>query len=130
VGTSKLAVEGTISTRKIKVTQGTWADHVFNKDYELPSLAFLEKYVEDNHHLPDVPTESGVKANGLDLGEMNKVLLQKIEELTLYLIQENKDKQRLERHLIELEKNNTQLNQQQSILINRIEKLEACNHEQ
>jgi len=116
VGTSKLAVEGTISTRKIKVTQGTWADNVFNKSYELPSLAVLEKYIEDNHHLPDVPTEAEVKANGQDLGEMNKILLQKVEELTLYLI--------------ELEKKNAEMNQQQSILIKRIENLEACNHGQ
>jgi hypothetical protein len=82
----KLAVEGSIGARKIKVTQEAWADFVFEEDYQLPSLQELERYVKKNKHLPDVPSEKEVQQEGIDLGEMNKILLQKMEELTLYMI--------------------------------------------
>jgi len=89
-GAYKLAVKGTIGAQKVKVTQSGWADFVFEPDYSLPSLAELETFIHTNKHLPDMPTEEEVASEGLDLGEMNKKLLQKIEELTLYLIEENK----------------------------------------
>ncbi|GAA0522962.1 hypothetical protein [Chitinophaga japonensis] len=89
-GSYKLAVKGTIGAQKVKVTQTGWADFVFEPAYNLPSLAELETFIHVNKHLPDVPTEQEVVSEGLDLGEMDKKLLQKIEELTLYLIDQNK----------------------------------------
>jgi hypothetical protein len=83
----KLAVNGdAIFTRvKVKPFSG-WPDYVFNKEYKLPSLQEVEEYVKANKHLPHIPSAADVEKEGLDLGEMNKKLLQKVEELTLYLI--------------------------------------------
>jgi hypothetical protein len=63
-----------------------WPDFVFNKDYKLMSLAELEQFIQLNKHLPDVPTQSQVEEEGIDLFELNSLLLKKIEELTLYVI--------------------------------------------
>lgn len=90
-GTNKLAVEGTIGARRVKVTQTAWADFVFHPDYNLPALSEVEKFVKTNRHLPDIPSAAEVEKEGLDLGEMNKKLLQKVEELTLYLIDIKKE---------------------------------------
>ncbi|SHN46181.1 hypothetical protein [Chitinophaga sp. CF418] len=89
-GTYMLAVEGTIGARKVKVTQSAWADFVFEPAYKLPSLAELEAYIKANKHLPDVPSAEEVSKEGIDVGEMNKILLQQIEELTLHLIEQDK----------------------------------------
>ena len=59
---------------------------MFDESYRLPSLSELERYVKENRHLSDIPTESEVKQGGVDLGEMNALLLQKVEELPLYII--------------------------------------------
>ncbi len=89
-GTFKLAVAGTIGARRLQITQSGWADYVFDNEYQLPSLAEVEDYVKVNKHLPEIPSEKEVVANGLDVGEMNKILVKKVEELTLYLIEEHK----------------------------------------
>ena len=89
-GTHKLAVEGTIGAREIKVEANGWSDFVFNKDYKLKDLEEVENFIEENNHLPDVPSEKDVLENGIQLGEMDATLLQKIEELTLYMIEQNK----------------------------------------
>ncbi|SMC75341.1 hypothetical protein [Pedobacter africanus] len=88
---SKLAVNGNIRAHEIKVETANWPDYVFAKDYELPTLQETEKHIKDKGHLPGIPSAAEVKANGIDLGEMNAKLLQKIEELTLHLINENKE---------------------------------------
>lgn len=80
-----LAVNGTIGSTKVKVTQ-TWADFVFAPGYKLPSLAEVEAHIKENHKLPDIPSEKQIAAEGLDVGEMQKLQMQKIEELTLYII--------------------------------------------
>ncbi|SFW51159.1 hypothetical protein [Chitinophaga sancti] len=90
---SKLAVNGLITAQKIKVTATGWADFVFEPQYRLPSLASVEQYIQENKHLPSVPSAKEVAADGQDLGEMNKILLQKVEELTLYLIEQQKKTQ-------------------------------------
>ncbi len=90
-GTHKLAVEGTIGAREIKVEADTWSDFVFNDNYKLKALEEVESFIEENNHLPDVPSEKEVLENGIALGEMNAKLLQKIEELTLYMIEMNKE---------------------------------------
>ncbi len=89
-GTHKLAVEGSIGARKVKVTASGWADFVFAPEYKLPSLPELEHYIKANRHLPEIPSAKEVAQDGLDLGEMNKKLLQKVEELTLYIIDQHK----------------------------------------
>jgi hypothetical protein len=95
-GANKLAVEGMIGARRVKVDQETWADFVFEPEYKLPSLTELERYIKINKHLPDVPSAAEVAKEKLDLGEMNKILLQKIEELTLHLIELEKKMNTLE----------------------------------
>ncbi|RAJ83318.1 hypothetical protein CLV59_103282 [Chitinophaga dinghuensis] len=82
----KLSVAGTVLAKKVKVTATGWPDYVFDAGYSLPSLQQVEQYIKANNHLPEVPSAAEVATNGQDLGEMNKVLLKKIEELTLYLI--------------------------------------------
>ncbi len=96
----KLAVEGTIGARRIKVTQqANWADFVFHPQYKLPPLQEVENFITKNGHLPEIPTATEVKENGIDVGEMNKLLLQKVEELTLYLIQQQKEIEALKRRI-------------------------------
>lgn len=91
-GSYKLAVEGTIGARRVRITQEpTWADFVFHPDYKLPSLTEVENYIKTNQHLPEIPSAAEVAKDGFDLGEMNKKLLQKVEELTLYLIDMKKE---------------------------------------
>lgn len=101
-GTYKLAVEGTIGARKVKVTQTAWADFVFKPDYELRSLKQVENYIKENGHLPEIPSAKDVETEGLDVGEMNKKLLQKVEELTLYIIQLKKDSEAQQQMIQEL----------------------------
>lgn len=90
-GTNKLAVEGTIAARKVKVTQvSPWPDYVFHDNYYLPSLKELALYISEHKHLPGMPDAAQIDKNGQDLGEMNRKLLEKVEELTLYIIQQQK----------------------------------------
>jgi hypothetical protein len=70
----------------VRVTQATWPDYVFEEKYPLLPLPELSQFVKSNKHLPEIPTEKEVSENGLDLGDMNALLLKKIEELTLYVI--------------------------------------------
>ncbi|PXY02519.1 hypothetical protein DF185_00040 [Marinifilum breve] len=86
----KLAVKGSIAASEIKVTDVSfWADFVFEDDYQLRSLEDLSSYIQANKHLPDIPSENEVKTNGISVGDMNAKLLQKVEELSLYLIDMN-----------------------------------------
>lgn len=94
---AKLSVKGMVVAQKVKVTQTGWADFVFQKNYQLPTLHELEQYIRDHQHLPDIPSAAEVEKEGVDLGEMNKKLLQKIEELTLHLIEQNKRLEALEK---------------------------------
>ncbi|MGN7723999.1 hypothetical protein [Chitinophaga sp. 22620] len=100
----KLSVEGTIGARKVKVTQAAWSDFVFHDDYKLPSLMEVENFVKKNKHLPGIPTEAEVVKDGVDVGEMDKLLLQKIEELTLYIIDLKKESTRQQEKIENLEK--------------------------
>jgi hypothetical protein len=87
----QLAVNGSIIASSVTVKVKTaWPDYVFKQNYKLPTLTEVKDYIDQNHHLPDMPSEKEVMANGLNLGEMNKVLTKKVEELTLYLIEQNK----------------------------------------
>lgn len=90
-GSYKLAVEGKIGAREVKVTTASWADFVFADDYVLPPLAEVEQFIKKHKHLPEVPSEKDVLENGIELGKMDAILLQKIEELTLYMINQQKE---------------------------------------
>lgn len=92
---TKLAVNGDISSKKIKVTQTGWSDYVFYPDYKLRSLKQVEKFVKKYKHLPEVPSATEEEKNGLDLGDNQATLLKKIEELTMYMIDLNKEVQNL-----------------------------------
>ncbi|WP_264537741.1 cell wall anchor protein [Flavobacterium sp. N1736] len=99
IGTSnpknKLDVNGTIHSKEVKVDMIGWSDFVFKKEYNLPTLAEVEKHINEKGHLENIPSEEEVFKNGINLGEMNAKLLQKIEELTLYVIDQNKNIQGL-----------------------------------
>ena len=86
----KLTVNGKVRAHAVKVYTD-WADFVFKKDYELPTIQDVEDYIKKNGHLKDIPSTKEVEEKGIELGEMNKLLLQKIEELTLYTIQLKKE---------------------------------------
>jgi len=89
--TEKLAVNGTIRAKEIKVEANPWPDYVFNDDHQLMPLDSLASFVKENKHLPNIAPAKSVEDNGVALGELNRQLLQKIEEMTLYLIQQNKE---------------------------------------
>ena len=76
-----------------------WADYVFKNNYNLPSLAEVENNIKKTGHLQDIPSQKEVIENGIELGKMNKLLLQKIEELTLYLIELNKKVEEQEKQI-------------------------------
>ncbi|MBN2612051.1 MAG: hypothetical protein JXB00_10890 [Bacteroidales bacterium] len=98
-GDYQLAVNGKIIATEIKVQTDIWADFVFEKDYNLWKLCEVEKYIQENKHLPGMPTSGEVAQEGVSLGEMNALLLKKIEELTLYLIQQQKRIEELEKRI-------------------------------
>ncbi len=104
VGSFKLAVEGKIGAREIVVQTGAWADFVFENNYKLMPLNELEKSIKANKHLPGIPTEKEVLANGVSLGEMQAKLLQKVEELTLYVIDLKKENDQLKKQMDQLTK--------------------------
>lgn len=104
----KLAVNGKIRAKEIKVETG-WSDFVFESDYKLPTLEEVEEHIQKNGHLKDIPSAKEVEENGVLLGEMDSKLLQKIEELTLYMIEMNKKIQKLEEENKVLKEKVTQL---------------------
>ncbi len=103
--TERLTVDGNILTKGIKVNPESVPDYVFKPEYKLRPLEEVERFVKANSHLPEVPSESEVKKNGLELGEMSTTLLKKVEELTLYLIEIKKENENLKQRLEKLERN-------------------------
>ena len=106
---SRLTVKGKIHCEEVKVDLSVPADYVFekyytgdselNKDYVMPTLEEVEAYTKENKHLPEIPSAQEIKDNGLKLKEMTNLLLQKIEELTLYTIEQEKRIKALEAKL-------------------------------
>ncbi|MBM3238557.1 hypothetical protein FJZ31_19860 [Candidatus Poribacteria bacterium] len=99
---STLAVNGTITAREVVVTLEGWPDFVLKEGYPLMPLREVEQYIKQNKHLPAIPSEKEVLENGVSLGEMQSKLLQKVEELTLYMIEQNKKIEKLEKENEEL----------------------------
>jgi len=104
IGSFKLAVEGKIGAREIQVTAApTFPDYVFNSNYKLRSLSSLEQYINQNKHLPGVPSADEVEKNGgIELGKLNTKLLEKVEELTLYVIELKKENQQMKKEIKKL----------------------------
>ena len=116
---SELSVNGKIHTKEVKVNLVGWSDFVFYDDYKLPTLTEVETHIKENGHLKDIPSAKEVAKNGILLGEMDSKLLQKIEELTLYTIQQEKKIK-----VLEAEKVKTQiLEQEVKTLKDLVEKL-------
>ncbi len=80
------SADGSLKVKSLRVTLTDWSDFVFDDGYSLRPLGEVERYIEANRHLPDIPSAQEVEEEGVDVGEMNKLLLQKVEELTLYVI--------------------------------------------
>jgi hypothetical protein len=97
----KIFANGEIWARRIWVRQGNWPDFVFNKNYELLSIYEVKDFIVKNNRLPDMPSESEIIKNGLDLGDMNSLLLKKIEELTLYIIKQQEEIDSIKKRIME-----------------------------
>jgi hypothetical protein len=89
-------IYNTVHAKQVKVCTTGWCDYVFEDDYQLKPLADLESYIKKNKHLPEVPSEKEVSNSEIDIFEMQKIQMQKIEELTLYLIQLQKENKELQ----------------------------------
>jgi hypothetical protein len=105
----KLTVNGTVLASTVYTyAGGVYPDYVFDSTYQLPTLQSVEAYIKQNHHLPEVPTEADVK-DGINLGQHQVVLLKKVEELTLYAIEQNKKQQEQNEKLQLLEEKLTEV---------------------
>ena len=90
IGSEQFAVAGTAKAQEVIVEENAGADFVFEEDYDLPTLANIEKFIKANKHLEGIPSAEEMKANGVKVGELQIKLLQKIEELTLHTIEQQK----------------------------------------
>ena len=97
-----LSVKGNIRAHQIKVETTNWPDYVFSENYQLPSLKETEKFIQTNGHLPEVPKAETVEKEGYSLNEMDKILLKKIEELTLHIIDLDKTNQKQQQQIDKL----------------------------
>ncbi|WP_257667150.1 hypothetical protein [Parapedobacter tibetensis] len=92
-----IEVNGRVRAKEVKVETANWPDYVFHGDYALQPLPELEAYIKRHGRLPGIPSAQEVEAEGIDLGEMNRKLLEKVEQLTLHLIEKEKEIQTLKR---------------------------------
>jgi len=99
----KLESNGLLHARKIKVDTQIWPDYVFENDYELMPILDVENYIKSEKHLPNVPSQEEIVRDGIDVTEMNVILMQKIEELTLYSIEQQKQIIELQKSLDKLQ---------------------------
>ena len=93
-----MAVDGAMAAGSLRITQTAgWADYVFDKKYNLRPLDEVEKFIQENQHLPDLPSATTVAREGIDVADMQAKLLSKIEELTLYVIELKKEVETLKK---------------------------------
>lgn len=95
----EVKMDGKLYAKEIEVKSNVWADYVFEPNYHLMPIDELEFFIKQNNHLPNIPTEAEVKSNGINVAEINAKLLQKVEELTLYLIEQQKQINELKENL-------------------------------
>lgn len=119
----KLAIVGKMISEEVKIASNTnWPDYVFEEKYQLPTLNEVEHYIKENGHLQHIPNAYSVKTEGFLLGEMNAKLLQKIEELTLYTIEQ-------EKKITSLEYLNSKIEQDHKVLENLLERISSLEQE-
>jgi hypothetical protein len=94
--------DGRVEAKRVKVTMNGWCDYVFDADYKLAPLDQVNAYIQAHGHLPEVPSTAEVQAHGVDVGDMDALLLKKIEELTLYAIAQQKRCDLLEKQVLDL----------------------------
>ncbi|WP_373518413.1 LamG-like jellyroll fold domain-containing protein [Pricia sp.] len=99
----RLAVDGSVHTQEVRIDLNDWPDYVFLPGYNLPSLQVIKERIESKGHLINVPSAEEVQLNGVELAAMSRILLEKIEELTLYVIKQHKEQKELEQEILELE---------------------------
>ncbi len=122
----KLGVKGKIAAEEVKVAlYNNWPDYVFEESYNLPTLQQVEAHISENGHLINIPSAAEVEENGILLGEMNAKLLEKIEELTLYTIAQEKQLKTQEEKIKNQESRNTKLETKNTELEARLAKIEA-----
>jgi len=99
----KLAIAGSIISEEVIVKlQSNWPDHVFNDDYQLPELVDVKQFIHENHHLEGIPSENEIQNNGINIASIQSKLLQKIEELTLYVIKQDEEINSLKDEVVDL----------------------------
>ena len=99
----RLSVNGKIMAEEVRVQlDADWPDYVFQNDYRLRPLNELESFIRDNRHLPNIPSATEVAKQGISLGDMQKRLMEKVEELTLYVIQLDKENKELKKEIADL----------------------------
>lgn len=113
----RLAVNGNIRAKEVKVEATNWPDYVFRPEYQLPSLSLIEKQIKAKGHLPGMPSAKEVESNGVAIAEMLKLQQQKIEELTLHLIEKEKE-------LLKLKQADEQRSLSLSEILERLAKIE------
>ena len=116
---NKLDVNGTIHAKAVNVDLNGWQDQVFSKTYRLRPLGEVKEYINKNHHLPEVPAEAVMVKKGLNVAEMNELLMKKVEELTLYLIEKDKKDDLQSEQIKALQKQISLLKKQSSITIKK-----------
>jgi hypothetical protein len=125
-----LSVNGSVLATSVQVqSYNSWPDYVFKPTYSLPTLSEVKTYIDQNHHLPEIPTSEQIEKDGLNLGEMNKLLVKKVEELTLYLIEKDK-KEKEQRNQLDEQKEQlavakSKLKEQEDRLVKLEKQLEA-----
>jgi hypothetical protein len=119
---ASLEVRGTIKAKRVKVSMSNWADYVFEAGYDLKSLQELEAYIQANRRLPDLPSAQDLQAQGVNVADILAKQMQKIEELTLYLLQIHKQNN-------DLLENYRQLQKENEVLKTRVIRLEEQNNE-
>jgi hypothetical protein len=104
-----LTVNGTIAAQRLKLSAARWPDYIFDSSYRLPDLTATEQYIQKYSHLPDIPSATEVEKKGIDVGDHQAALLKKIEELTLYVINQEKKLKTQEQQIRELQQQNSDL---------------------
>ena len=115
--TERLSVNGNIRAKKLIISQQNWSDYVFDKDYKLRPLNELEKFIQQYQHLPDVPSTKEVQSKGINVGDTQALLLKKIEELTLYVIELKKENLTQQQEINDLKKKVSTLERANSAIL-------------
>ena len=119
-GNPQLAVDGEIRAKRVRVLQNGWADYVFEPDYKIATLSETETFIKENKHLPGVPSAEEVAKKGLDVSEMMTIQMEKIEELTLHLIELEKQNQATQQQNKQIQQQIEQIQQQNEALQHRV----------